>query len=220
MRRTIHHPRLCPAKLAGISTRPSDSAPGASSRSSPTWLVRSQAVVVSFAVAGLLLLGAACGGSPSSNGASGSSKAGASSSTRLVAFAQCIRSNGVSSFPDPSSSGAIPKETPQQLGVSDSRFRSAENACRHLLPGGSDGGNEAQLQRVEAQGLLFAQCMRRHGVALPDPGADGRIPDPASVGIDQSSPRFQAGNQACGKYRPPYMPSNSAYNDWARTHAA
>ena len=44
------------------------------------------------------------------------------------------------------------------------------------------------------------------------------IPDPASVGIDQGAPKFQAANQACGKYRPPYMPSNAAYNAYARTH--
>jgi hypothetical protein len=61
--------------------------------------------------------------------------------------------------------------------------------------------------------------MRRHGVPnLPDPGSDGRIPDPATVGINQGSPKFKAANQACGKYRPPYMPSNSAYDAYARTH--
>jgi hypothetical protein len=61
--------------------------------------------------------------------------------------------------------------------------------------------------------------VRSHGVPnFPDPGSDGRIPDPATAGVDQGSPKFQAANQACGKYRPPYVPSNSAYNSWARTH--
>jgi hypothetical protein len=45
-----------------------------------------------------------------------------------------------------------------------------------------------------------------------------RIPDPAAGGIDQGSPKFQAANQACGKYRPPYMPSNAEYNAYVRTH--
>jgi hypothetical protein len=74
-------------------------------------------------------------------------------------------------------------------------------------------------QQVEAQGLEFSRCVRAHGVPnFPDPAGDGRIPDPATVGIDQGSPRFEAANRACGTYRPPYMPSNSAFNAYARTH--
>ena len=41
---------------------------------------------------------------------------------------------------------------------------------------------------MRAQGLRFAQCMRTHGVTLPDPDSSGRIPDPATVGINQGSP--------------------------------
>jgi hypothetical protein len=75
---------------------------------------------------------------------------------------------------------------------------------------------------VSVQGsgpLAFSHCMRSNGVPnFPDPDSSGRIPDPATVGINQGSPTFQAANQACGKYRPPYMPSNSAYDAYARTH--
>jgi hypothetical protein len=62
--------------------------------------------------------------------------------------------------------------------------------------------------------------VRGHGVPnFPDPGSDGRIPDPATVGIDQASPKFEAANDACSRYRPPYFPSNAAYQTWARQHA-
>jgi hypothetical protein len=62
--------------------------------------------------------------------------------------------------------------------------------------------------------------VRAHGVAnFPDPDSTGRIPDPASVGIDQGSPKFEAANQACAKDRLPYIPSNSAYESWAKTHS-
>ena len=129
-----------------------------------------------------------------------------------------MRSHGVPSYPDPTRSGLV-KETPQQLGVSTSQFQRAQRACRHLLPNGGQPPNQAQRQQVRAQALQFAQCVRTHGVPnFPDPASDGRIPDPAAVGIDQGSPKFEAANQACGKYRPPYMPSNAAYNAWARTH--
>jgi hypothetical protein len=71
-----------------------------------------------------------------------------------------------------------------------------------------------------ALGLKFAQCMRSYGVALPDPDSSGRIPDPASVGIDQGSPQFEAANQACAKYRPPYIPSNAQYNAYAQAQGS
>jgi hypothetical protein len=53
---------------------------------------------------------------------------------------------------------------------------------------------------------------------MPDPDSSGRIPDPATVGINQGSPAFEAANRICAKWRPPYMPSNAAYNAYARTH--
>ena len=157
----------------------------------------------------LTLLAAACGGSSSS----------ATLKTGALGFSQCMRSNGVSRFPDPDTSGAIPKEGLQQLGVSGSRFQAAQSACRHLLPNGGSGPTAAQVQQVKGLSLSFARCVRAHGVPnFPDPDSSGRIPDPATAGINQGSPKFEAANQACGKYRPPYMPSNAAYNAYARTH--
>jgi len=129
-----------------------------------------------------------------------------------------MRANGVSAYPDPDSGGRLVKESIRQLGVSSFRFQSAQNACRHLLPSGS-APSSARVQAVGALSLRFARCVRAHGVpGFPDPDSTGRIPDPASVGIDQGSPKFQAANAACGEYRPPYMPSNSAYSAWARAH--
>jgi hypothetical protein len=160
-------------------------------------------------VAAVGLLAAGCGVS-NSKVAQGSA---------AVAFAHCMRSNGVLNYPDPSSSGALVKESLQQLGVSGARFQTAARACNYLLPNGGRGPSAAQLQFARAQGLSFAQCVRAHGVPnFPDPASDGRIPDPATVGINQGSPKFRAANQACGKYRPPYMPSNSAYDAYVRTH--
>jgi hypothetical protein len=161
------------------------------------------------AVIAIVLMVSACGAHPSVS-VQGSGP---------LAFSQCMRTNGVSNFPDPGGGSAIPKESVQQLGVTDSRFQSAQRACQHLLPNGGRPPNQAQLQQEKAQGLSYARCVRAHGVpSFPDPDSSGRIPDPATVGIDQGSPKFQAANQACGKYRPPYMPSNSAYDAYARTH--
>jgi hypothetical protein len=186
--------------------------------------VRTAVVIV--ATAGLALPAAGCGGSAGSHVAQLGTTAAASTSVQAaaaqgsgpLAFSRCMRSHGVPEFPDPNSSGGIPKESLEQLGVSSARFQSAQVACRQLLLNGGRPPDQAEQQQVEANALKFSQCVRRHGVRnFPDPDRTGRIPDPASVGIDQGSPRFQAANQACRAYRPPYMPSNSAYNAYART---
>jgi hypothetical protein len=177
------------------------------------------------AAAGLALLAAACGGSGSTVAQLGPTATGttasASAAGGAVAFSRCMRTNGVVNYPDPASGGGIPKESLQQLGVSSARFQSAQSACRHLLPGGGRAPSQAQRQQVRALGLQFARCMRAHGVPnMPDPDSTGRIPDPASVHIDQGSPKFRAANDACGKYRPPYMPSNAQYDTWLSQQAS
>ncbi len=161
--------------------------------------------------AGVVLLAAGCGGSPASHVAQQSP---------AVAFARCMRSNGVPNWPDPTSSGAFDKSklTSQQLGASTSKVQAAQHACSHLLPNGGNGPSAAQVQQEKVQALEFSRCVRSHGVpTFPDPDSTGRIPE-RWPGVDQGSPTFEAANRACGKYRPPYVPSNAAYNAYARTH--
>jgi hypothetical protein len=183
-------------------------------------------VALVTATVGLSLLAAACGGSAGSHVAqlgTTITQTSSSGSTRdqALAYAHCLRTHGVPNWPDPDSSGVFDKSklTPQQLGASDSQIQAAQSACNHLLPNGGRPPNQAERQQIRAQALRFSRCVRVHGVpSFPDPDSSGRIPDPATVGIDQGSPRFEAANQACRKWRPPYMPSNAAYNAWARTH--
>ena len=154
------------------------------------------------AAVGLALLTAACGGSPSSTGSSGSSNG--SANARLVAYSQCMRSNGVPNFPDPTG-GVPPKVSAQGLGVSSSQLQVAQGACQHLLP--ATGGPltassirqcylagvcpQALVQQALSAGRKFAQCMRSRGVPnWPDPtiGPGGgapqfyiRVPRPPST---------------------------------------
>jgi hypothetical protein len=125
-------------------------------------------------LAGTALLAAACGGSPASGGAKlGSQDEGA------VAFAHCMRSHGVTRFPDTAADRKYP--SPQRLGVGSSQFQAAQRACQHLL-GASDLAASvtaclstgecapALLHRIMTEGLAFARCMRAHGVPnWPDP---------------------------------------------------
>jgi len=188
--------------------------------------VRTAAAIV--VTAGLALTAAACGGSSGNHVArlattTGQVTSAASPQDRAVAFAHCMRSHEVPNWPDPEpdSNGVFDKSklTSQRLGASLHRVQAAQAACNHLLPNGGRGPNLAQIRHVTAEARSFARCVRAHGVPnFPDPGSDGRIPDPATVGVDQGSPKFQAANQACRKDRPPYIPSNAAYDEWARTH--
>ena len=95
---------------------------------------------------------------------------GLAEQTGELAFARCMRSHGVPTYPDPTSTGLV-KESLQQLGVSSSRFQSASSDCNHLLPNGGSGPSPAQVQRVRALALEFSQCVRSHGRSeFPRPG--------------------------------------------------
>ena len=143
-----------------------------------------------IAAAALVLLAAACSASPSSTGsATGSSgSSNGSANSQLVAYSQCMRSNGVPNFPDPAG-GVPPKVSAQELGVSSSQLQVAQGACQHLLPatGGSLSASSLQqcylagvcpqalVQQALSAGREFASCMRSHGVPnWPDPIIDSQ----------------------------------------------
>jgi hypothetical protein len=151
------------------------------------WPPTMRTAAAAIAAAVLALLAAACSsGSPSSGGSSNAG--GSSSSPSAVDFSHCMRTHGVPNYPDPDSSGQLPKISAQQLGVSSSAFNAAQQACQHLLPntGGSFdqqarqcylAGNcpQALVQQMLSVGRKFAQCMRSHGVPnWPDPTLDSQ----------------------------------------------
>jgi hypothetical protein len=131
-----------------------------------------------LATAALALFAAACSGSPhsaSSAGSSTASNAAGSKTSRLVEFADCVRSHGVPSFPDPQAGASNAKfPNAQQLRVSNSQLSTAENACQHLLPAGTDDQfPAAEVPILERAMLPFASCMRSRGVRnFPDPAVD------------------------------------------------
>jgi hypothetical protein len=115
-----------------------------------------------------------------------------------------MRSHGVSKLPDPNNSGAIPKVSLQQLGVSRSLFQAAQTACQHLLP---NGGQSSQAQDQQVMNALwrFARCVRSHGVsnwpdplAESDPGQPGTPGFPRSMqGVNQNAPQVKDAMNKC-----------------------
>jgi len=147
-------------------------------RARSAWRPAAPTAAVIAAVVGLALLAAACAGSPGSHVAQLGTTATQSTSTNTpaasarqnggLAFSRCMRSHGASQFPDPDSSGAIPKVSLQQLGVSSSQFQAAQTACASLLQ-----PTNTQVQQTLSGMLDFARCMRSHGVRnWPDPSTD------------------------------------------------
>jgi hypothetical protein len=113
-----------------------------------------------------------------------------------------MRSHGVPGFPDPGSSGAIPKVALQQLGVGSAQFQSAQRACSHLLPNGGRPSPTA-LQQSWSDFRAFARCMRRNGIATwPDPTRYPQHPerptfDLQRAGIDPASPQVESRAREC-----------------------
>lgn len=111
-----------------------------------------------------------------------------------------MRSHGIPDFPDPDSSGQIPKEEIVQLGVSGSRLQAAQGACQNLWP--YQPLTQAQQRRQLTDDVKFAQCMRSHGVPdFPDPAnSDGHVEFVISVsrdGFDPHSPQILAKAREC-----------------------
>jgi hypothetical protein len=176
---------------------------------------RAAATIIATALA---LLAAACSGSPSSTGPGSSANAAGSYSRSAVGYSHCIRSHGVPNYPDPNSSGQLPKGDAQQFGVSTSQYRAAQQACRHLLPtGGSLPQQEHQcmqnsdcppalVQQMMTADMKLARCMRFHGVPnFPDPtngGSSGPIFNITKAGISDAAshtPPFITKLNECGR---------------------
>ena len=155
------------------------------------------------AAGGLALSAAACGGSSGSHVAHlGSPTASPASS---LAFSRCMRSNGVSNFPDPNSKGELPKNQVAHVAASDPQFVPARRACGHLLPNGGQP-TDAQVQQAWSDMRNFARCMRSHGVAKwPDPTATSQQDQrpffrTEEVGIDPNAPQVTAAIHACQRF--------------------
>ena len=112
-----------------------------------------------------------------------------------------MRSRGVSSFPDPNSSGVWAKSQ-VEVAAASPRFQPATTACGYLLPNGGPGVSPSPSVVLQIQGDMtkFTRCMRSHGVATwPNPTLDrGRaVFNPLAVGIDPNSRQVSGTVREC-----------------------
>ena len=109
-----------------------------------------------------------------------------------LAFAQCMRENGVEmSDPDPATGIPVLGES---VDRSSAAVQDAMTACQDLLP----AGRREAASATDTDGLLaFAQCVRENGLPDfpdPQPGSGGAF---AAAGVDRSDPVFQQAAQVC-----------------------
>ena len=158
---------------------------------------------IALAVVSCAVAIAACGssGKPSTAAASSGYAQG-------IKYADCMRSHGVPNFPDPSANGPNGLGPNSGINQQSPAFRSAQQACAKLQPGGSDPPPMSESQKLAA--IAFAKCMRKHGLPnFPDPtlSSPGNSPTlvlrglefPIGAGrLNPQSPAFKQAAAACG----------------------
>ncbi|HXM55215.1 MAG TPA: hypothetical protein VOB72_07475 [Candidatus Dormibacteraeota bacterium] len=157
------------------------------------------------ALAAVPLLAAACGVANPFAPASANNNA----EQMRLAWAQCMRQHGVN-VPDPASgSGGVGinvQATPGAGGIdaAEQQVQAAMDACKQYRPNGGAGGPRNNQQLLD-QAIKFSQCMRQHGVNMPDPqsAGGGGIRIAASPGaFDPTSDQFEQAQEACKQYQP------------------
>jgi hypothetical protein len=132
--------------------------------------------------------------------------------TAQLEFAKCMRDHGID-MPDPETAPGGGFTQRIEVGKDDAeKMQAAQAACDHFL---TDAGNfRDELDPEQLDKLIdFAQCMREHGIDMPDPatngkggmifrsngsaGSGGGPKNVTSDGIDPASPEFQAAQEAC-----------------------
>ncbi|MEV0661374.1 hypothetical protein ACIBI3_06700 [Actinomadura luteofluorescens] len=152
-------------------------------------------------LAGALLT--ACSGGSGGSSAAGSGGAEPTGANRAVAFAKCMRENGVEKFPDPSGGGAmISKDS--GIDVESPEFKKAQEACKDLSPQNeaAKSGRPADL----AKARIWAECIRDNGVKeFPDPAIDGNtaVVDVSALNNGEAdADRLDKALEACKSKRP------------------
>ncbi len=144
--------------------------------------------------------GSASAGSGNQNGSST-----ATARDKAVKFAECMRSNGVSGFPDPNASGQLTIDAVangSSIDTNSATFKTAMSACKNLEPAGFTGPKTTS--QLRAARLAFAKCVRGHGVPdFPDPAPNGPLVDTRRIPSTNTSAGMSALHTAmrsCGNF--------------------
>ncbi|MEW2431671.1 hypothetical protein AB0877_26985 [Micromonospora sp. NPDC047644] len=144
------------------------------------------------------------GGVATAGGASTSATASGvpvSDADRQLAFARCMRENGVD-MPDPEAGGR--PNFKFGADVDQQKVQAAMEKCQDKLP---NGGQGPQLNPEQAEQMrTLARCMRENGVPdFPDPDADGRVRiGTQGNAINIGDPAMKAAMEKCRQHAPQF----------------
>jgi len=173
----------------------------------PLRLARSARLLALLAVAVAVVAGTATACSSSTTSAHAHAPGHAHSGGGPLAFSACMRSHGLSNFPDPStgSNGQAQIQVQQGSGIdpNSAAYQSAYHSCQSLLPAGKTAGGSIS-PAVRAQILRYAACIRSHGEpSYPDPTFNGNAVNFGNLsGIDPNSAQYQSALHACASLNP------------------
>lgn len=161
-----------------------------------TRLPRALLLALATLVSGVLVAG--CGGSShtptaakasdastrASSATSASSSGSSAGGSGPLAFAKCMRANGVPNFPDPAPGGGFLFRVPAGVNPYAPAVQGAQSKCHKVeLAGGGPPGPGSQTQpsaQTMAKLVRIARCMRQHRVPqFPDP----RTSVPSNVSV-------------------------------------
>lgn len=167
----------------------------------------------------LALLVAACSGSADESVASLSSQSTTTAPSTgqpsdgettdedaILAFAACMRENGIEDFEDPTigSDGRIEFGGGGGEGERADReaLRAARDICQENLEGLAFGPGNVDRSEIEDQLYEFAACMRDNGYDMPDPDfstepGQGGGGGPFGDDVDPDDPTFEVALEAC-----------------------
>lgn len=162
--------------------------------------------MIAAALALTAVLIAACGG-----GGTGGGGDQASREEAQLEFAECMREHGVDMpDPKPGQEGMVfgttragpggKNKTSAGINPEDPATKKALQACESKLPKSAQKVSPQQEEKFKEAALAFSQCMREHGVKMPDPqfGGEGKVTMKIEKGsVDPNSPAFEEAQEAC-----------------------
>jgi len=180
--------------------------------------VFSKTVAAALVAASLAMSG--CGSGGAAEGAGAAPNTTRSFEDAMVSYAACMRDHGVD-MPDPTfadsgdGGGKMSIAVPLAGGASgggpvggpdDATFTAAAEACQSIMDEAQQNMPKMSAEdeaKMRDEALKFAQCMRDHGVDIPDPTFDGTGAGPAIMkgGADTGPPmdtdKFNEAASAC-----------------------
>jgi hypothetical protein len=128
----------------------------------------------------------------------------------VLAFAECMRDQGVTDFEDPDigADGSIEfrlRGQAEASGVDRETMQAAFEACRTEIEGLAFGPGSVDRSEIEDDLVEFAACVRDNGYDMPDPDFSAMGPGQGGeegqggpfAGIDPDDPAFRSAVDAC-----------------------